>query len=129
MFKSLIDDINRETISLMWKAVPEVQADPSKLQQAQKTKSRFDISSAKTQHADSTNMGYRGSTEAQDKARQQQADAARGDSKPQPVVVADEPGRNDHVKIQNMGSGEVKEIKWKYAKKMVDEEGWILVEK
>jgi len=129
MFKSLIDDINRETISLMWKAVPEVQADPSKLQQAQKTKSRFDISSAKTQHADSTNMGYRGSTEAQDRARQQQADAARGDSKPQPVVVADEPGRNDHVKIQNMGSGEVKEIKWKYAKKMVDEEGWILVEK
>jgi preprotein translocase subunit SecA len=129
MFKSLIDDINRETITLMWKAVPEVQADPSKLQQAQKTKSRFDINSAKTQHADSTNMGYRGSSEAQDRARQQQADAARGDSKPQPVVVADEPGRNDHVKIQNMGSGEVKEVKWKYAKKMVDEEGWILVEK
>jgi len=129
MFKSLIDDINRETISLIWKAVPEIQADPGKLQQAQQAKSRFDLNSAKTQHADSTNMGFRSSPEAQDKARQQQARAASGESKQQPVVVADEPGRNDYVKVQNMGTGEVKEIKWKYAKKMVDEEGWIVVEK
>jgi preprotein translocase subunit SecA len=28
-----------------------------------------------------------------------------------------------------MGSGETKELKWKYAKKMVNEDGWILVEK
>jgi preprotein translocase subunit SecA len=33
------------------------------------------------------------------------------------------------VKVQNMGTNEVKEIKWKYAKRMIDEDGWILVEK
>jgi len=33
------------------------------------------------------------------------------------------------VKVQNMGTGETKELKWKYAEKMVNEDGWILVEK
>ncbi|MEX0607949.1 MAG: preprotein translocase subunit SecA [Balneolaceae bacterium] len=123
MFKMLLDDINQEAISLIWKAVPEVQAESSKLQQAQKQKSRFDPSAMQTQHADSTGMGM--------KAPQQNGGQKPqgGNAKPKPVEVADEPGRNDHVKIQNMSSGETKEIKWKYAKKMVDEEGWILVEK
>ena len=52
-----------------------------------------------------------------------------GNAKRQPVEVADEPGRNDYVTVQNMDSGETKEVKWKYAKRMVDEEGWIVVEK
>ncbi len=130
MFKMLLDEINREAISLIWKAIPEVQAESSDLKQAGKQKSRFDTSKMQTQHADSTNMGLKAPGQSQNGNGQQGGQQPKGgDAKPQPVEVADEPGRNDHVKVQNINTGEVKEIKWKYAKRMVDEEGWIVVEK
>ncbi len=126
MFKMLLDSINREAISLIWKAVPEVQAEDAKLQQAQEQKSRFDTASMETEHADSTGMGLKAP------AQPQQSEGQRpqgGNVKRQPVEVAEEPGRNDFVTVQNMSSGETKEIKWKYAKRMVEEEGWVVVEK
>ena len=123
MFKTLIDEINRETISLIWKAIPEMQADPGRIQQAQRTQSKYDMDKARTQHADSTNMGFRGAQQDGDQRPQ-----APGEKR-QPVTVEEEPGRNDFVKVQNLGTNQVKKVKWKYAKKMVDEEGWILVEK
>lgn len=126
MFKMLLDDINQEAISLIWKAVPEVQAEDSKLEKAQKQKSRFDTSSMETQHADSTGMGLKAPAQPQQNGGQK---PQGGNAKRQPVEVADEPGRNDYVTVQNMSTGETKEIKWKYAKRMVDEEGWVLVEK
>ncbi|MFU8812174.1 MAG: preprotein translocase subunit SecA [Balneolaceae bacterium] len=127
MFKTLISEINRETISLIWKAIPEVQADPSRLQQAQREKSRIDLDRAKAQQADATNMGFRGAQPADGQNGNQQPQAPG--EKRQPVTVEDEPGRNDYVKVQNMGTNEIKEVKWKYAKKMVEEEGWIIIEK
>jgi len=33
------------------------------------------------------------------------------------------------VTVQNINSNETKKVKWKYAKRMVDEEGWVVVEK
>lgn len=126
MFRELIDQINRDTISLIWKAIPEMQADPSQVQQAQQMQGKVDMNKAKTQHADSTNMGFRGAPPAEDGRH---SGAAAPGEKRQPVVVEEEPGRNDHVTVQNMATSETKKIKWKYAKKMIDEEGWILVEK
>ncbi|MEX2585810.1 MAG: preprotein translocase subunit SecA [Balneolaceae bacterium] len=125
MFKDLLDTINREAISLIWKAIPEMQADPARLKQAQQTEGKVDINKARTQHADSTNMGFRSGQQSD--GGQQQASAPG--EKRQPVVVEDEPGRNDRVTIQNMGTGESKKIKWKHAKKMVEEDGWVVVEK
>ncbi|MEX0648862.1 MAG: preprotein translocase subunit SecA [Balneolaceae bacterium] len=126
MFKSLIDEINIEAISLIWKAIPEMQADPNKVQQAKKEKGKYDMNRAKTQHDDSTNMGFRGASQGQNGDQQQPKAPGQ---KRQPVTVEDEPGRNDFVKVQNMGTNEVKEVKWKYAKKMVDQDGWVLIEK
>jgi preprotein translocase subunit SecA len=126
MFKDLLDNINQDTISLIWKAIPEIQADPAKVKQAQQQKAKVDISKAQAQHADSTNMGFRGGQ--QQNGDQQQQPSAPGEKR-QPVTVEDEPGRNDYVKVQNMGTNEVKEIKWKYAKRMIDEDGWVLIEK
>ena len=126
MFKQLIDMINQEAISLIWKAIPEAQAGDQQLQQAQQQKSRFDTSRMQTQHADSTGMGL------QAPVGQQNGDQQRPmgpNVKRKPVEVADEPGRNDHVTVQNMSTGETKELKWKYAKSMVENEGWVLVEK
>jgi preprotein translocase subunit SecA len=72
-------------------------------------------------------MGLQGMKQQSDNGSGQQQASAPGEKR-QPVTVEDEPGRNDYVKVQNMSTNQVKEIKWKYAKKMVDEEGWILIE-
>ncbi|WP_069133372.1 preprotein translocase subunit SecA [Rhodohalobacter halophilus] len=126
MFKMLIDEINKETISLIWKAVPEVQADQGKVQAAQKEKSKYDMSKAQAQQADATNMGFRGGQQADGDGQQK---ASAPGEKRQPVSVEDEPGRNDYVKLQNINTQEVKDVKWKYAKKMVNEGGWVVIEK
>ncbi|MDZ7716298.1 MAG: preprotein translocase subunit SecA [Balneolaceae bacterium] len=126
MFKDLLDEINQRAISIIWKAVPEMQADQQKLQQAQQQKAKVDMNRAKTQHSDSTNMGYKqGAAQGGQNGNQQQ----RSDQKPQPVTVEEEPGRNDYVKIQKPGSGKVIDIKWKKAKRMIENDGWILIEK
>jgi len=126
MFKQLLDEINQNAISLIWKAIPEMQADQRQLQQAQKEKAKVDMNRAKTQHTDSTNMGFRQAAGDQQNGSGQ---PQRSDQKPQPVTVEEEPGRNDYVKIQNMSSGKVIDIKWKKAKRMIDNDGWILIEK
>jgi preprotein translocase subunit SecA len=125
MFKQLLDEINQEAISLIWKAIPEMQADQQKLQKAQKERAKIDMNRAKTQHSDATNMGFKAGAQQSQNGGQQQ----RSDQKPQPVTVDEEPGRNDYVKIQNMGSGEVIDIKWKKAKRMIEEDSWVLIEK
>ncbi len=129
MFRQLVQEINQETISLIWKAIPEMQAEQQQMKQAQKEKSKLDMNRAKTQHTDSTNMGFKqGAAQEQNGAggsEQQQ----RSDRKPEPVTVEEEPGRNDYVKIQNPSSGKVIDIKWKKAKRMINSKGWILVEK
>ena len=130
MFKQLIDDINMEAISLIWKAVPEVDPNEGKLQQAQRPrKSRYDMSRSKAQHAESTNMGMQQSGAQQQGENARQAAEAQGKGgKQQPVEVEEEPGRNDYVKIQNINTGDTKDIKWKKAKPKVDNEGWVLIQ-
>ncbi len=125
MFKSLIDEINRETVSLIWKAVPEMSGGTDKVQKAQKQKGKYDMAKAEAQHADSTNMGFKGGNQQQNNGNK----ASAPGEKRQPVTVEEEPGRNDYVKVQNLSTHQTKKVKWKYAKKMVDEDGWILVEK
>ncbi len=126
MFKQLLDMINSEVISTIWKSMPEAQANNDGLQQAQKQKSRFDTSRMKASQADSTNLGMQGGQPQNGNQQQPKGPNV----KRQPVEVADEPGRNDKVVIQNTNTGEVKEgIKWKYAKDMVENQGWVMVEK
>lgn len=126
MFKQLLQEINQETISLIWKAVPEMQADQQQLKQAREQKAKVDMNRAKTQHSDSTNMGFKQQAGQGQNGNQQQQ---RSDKKPEPVTVEEEPGRNDYVKIQNPNTGKVIDIKWKKAKRMINNDGWILIEK
>ena len=127
MFKQLIEMINREVISLIWKAVPEAQASPSTVQQAQQQKSSYDTQRMQTQHADSTGMGLQ--APAAPSAGQVQGQPPMGlNVKRKPVEVAVEPGRNNIVTIQNMATGVSESMKWKFAKKKVEQEGWVIVE-
>ncbi len=127
MFKQLLGMINTEVISTIWKMVPEAQAANDGLQQAQQQKSRFDTSRMQASQADATNMGLQGGGQPQQNGNQQRPMGPN--VKRKPVVVENEPGRNDRVTIQNMNTGEVKEIKWKYGKDMVESQGWVMVEK
>ncbi len=98
MFTQLLEDINNDVISLIWRAVPEVTADPNQLQQArQPARSRVDMEKLKTQHESAENMGLRFGGGQQDGDAQRAAAAAgRGDKvKRQPVVVGDRVGRNE----------------------------------
>lgn len=98
MFTLLLEDINNDVISLIWRAVPEVTADPHNLQQArQPAQSRVNMDKLKTQHDSAENMGLRfgGGPESSD-AQRAAAAAGRGEKvKRQPVVVGDRVGRND----------------------------------
>lgn len=127
MFKQLLDDINQEAISLIWKAIPEMQADQQKMEQAPEERANVDMDQAETSHSDATNMGFKAGSAQQQNGDQQQEQA--GNQKPEPVTVEEEPGRNDYVKIQDMDSGDVIDIKWKKAKRMINEKGWVLIEK
>ena len=129
MFKQLLDEINQEAISLIWKAIPEMQADQKKMQQAPEERAKVDMNRAKEQHSDATNMGFKSNAQQQNGGQQAQQQQERSDQKPQPVTVDKEPGRNDYVKIQNMNSGEVIDIKWKKAKRMIEEDSWVVIEK
>ena len=125
MFKQLIEMINQEVISLIWKSVPEAQASPNSVQQAQQQKSSYDTKRMQTQHADSTGMGLQTPV----RSAVDQARPPRGPNvKSKPVEVAVEPGRNDIVTIQNMATGTSESMKWKFAKKKVEQEGWVIVE-
>ncbi len=98
MFTQLLEDINNDVIALIWRAVPEVAADPNQLQQArQPARSRVDMDKLKTQHDSAENMGLRFGGGPQDGDAQRAAAAAgRGEkAKRQPVVVGDRVGRND----------------------------------
>ena len=125
MFKQLVQEINQETISLIWKAIPEMQAEQQQMQQATQQKAKVDMNRAKTEHSDSTNMGFQQQGGESQNGNQQQ----RSDRKPEPVTVDEEPGRNDRVKIQNPSTGKVIDIKWKKAKRMINNDGWIMIEK
>jgi preprotein translocase subunit SecA len=129
MFMQLVDEINQETISMIWKSVPEMEFEEGQqLQQAQPEEAMIDMDHAQMQHDDSTNMGFDQLTGRSDNgAVNGSMPQQQSDQKPQPVTVEKEPGRNDRVKIQNPGSGEVIDIKWKHAKRKINEDNWILI--
>ncbi|MDA0907305.1 MAG: hypothetical protein O3B44_03975, partial [Bacteroidetes bacterium] len=90
---------------------------------------------AKTQHQESTNMGFSApqmTAPAVPSATGITGSGARATStgplqaKKSPELVESEPGRNDLVTMKNVQSGETKKIKWKVAKRMQDQ-GWIRV--
>jgi preprotein translocase subunit SecA len=124
MFRQLLDEINEESISIIWKAIPEMQQQPT--QATTPRKSKVDIARAKASQADSTGMGMRDPQSATAVANQVANQTGRKQEKIQPVRVEKTYGRNDLVKIRNMATGETKEIKWKKAEPLVESDQWIL---
>ena len=138
MFQDLLGTIHQDIISMVWRAVPEARPGDQpaqRVQQAQAPKAKVELSKAKAQHQESTNMGFSApqmSAPAAPSATGISGTGARATStgplqaKKSPEVVESEPGRNDIVTMKNVQSGETKKIKWKVAKRMQDQ-GWVRV--
>ena len=133
MFRALMEEVQTEAISLIWKAVPEAQVDGAQVQQAKARQPRVDLRKARAQHAETANMGF--STPQSTLPSASAAPGATASAPPRipgmgekraPVVAEAEPGRNDHVTIRNLQTGESRDTKWKHAKRMVEEQGWVL---
>jgi len=128
LFADLMAEIGRDVVSLVFRSGPVVdtQEDLSKADgRGQEPKGRLDRRRAKTRH-DSMEPTYNvkngGGGDNEAAQRDPSADAPK-----QPVVVEDEPGRNDKVTIRNNSTGEEKTEKWKYAKKKVRNGSWTRV--
>lgn len=138
MFQDLLGTIHQDIISMVWRAVPEARPGDQpaqRVQRAQAPKAKVELSKAKTQHQESTNMGFSApqmTAPTAPSATGISGTGARATStgplqvKKSPEVVESEPGRNDLVTMKNVQSGETKKIKWKVAKRMQDQ-GWIRV--
>lgn len=95
MFRELIETINNETITLIWKAFPAEQGNGQRRtpQAAQAIKPRVDLSKARTQHDTAPNMGLQlGGARNEETAMSK---AAHQKERQEPVVVAEKIGRND----------------------------------
>ncbi|MEX0772759.1 MAG: preprotein translocase subunit SecA [Balneolales bacterium] len=96
MFTHLIDEMNMDVVSLVWKSVPEATADQNKMRQAQApSRKRMDMSKLKTQHDSTDNMGvqFAGPQNGGQDGKGIAADGRR--AKKQPVMVEERVGRND----------------------------------
>ena len=94
MFTELVQEINQEVISTIWKAMPEGANDQQQLTQAKApVKRKIDMSSLRTQHDEVQNM----SVQLGGGQKQGPPGLATGGKprKPEPVVVTDKVGRND----------------------------------
>lgn len=116
MFRNMLDEVNRETISFLFKG--ELPApDPRQIQQARQQR----------EEKVETNRGEDMSQSSQ--ANQQASNQQRGEqvevTAPRQVVKI---GRNERVNIRNVNSGEKKELKYKQAEPMIETGEWVLVE-
>ena len=124
LFADMMAEISHEVVSLVFKSGPIVEDAEAAQQQRQAPAGRLDPNRAQTQH-DSAEPTY--GVEANG---QQGNDARQRDpsvDKKEPVVVADEPGRNDRVTIRNNSTGETTTLKYKYAQKKL-KQGWTLID-
>jgi preprotein translocase subunit SecA len=125
MFRQLIDDINDEAVSVIWKAIPEISQQPAQATQPAR-KSKVDLAKAKTTHAESGGLGMQNPQAATAVANQVANQSSR--EKIKPVKVEKTYGRNDLVNIRNMSSGESKSMKWKKAEALVESGQWMVVD-
>ncbi len=90
LFRQLIEEINNDIISLIWRAVPEGGEREQPLQQPTQQRERFDRKRMKTHHEASANMGFQMGGQPVDGDP-----STNGERKREPVVVGEKVGRND----------------------------------
>jgi len=113
MFKTTVDDINKEVLSFLFKGeLPNQEA--SQISEArQQKRQKLNVSKADVQNS---------TEQAIQNSRQQ-------DQAPVETIVRERPkiGRNERVTIKNVMSGEEKVVKYKQAIPLLEKGEWVLV--
>ncbi|MFN0729166.1 preprotein translocase subunit SecA [Polaribacter gochangensis] len=111
LFKQMIDDVNKEVLSFLFKG--EIPNQGSISEARQQKRERLNVSKADVQNS---------TEQAINNSRQQQ-------NEPIETVVREQPkiGRNERVTIKNVMSGEEKEVKYKQAIPLIEKGEWVLV--
>lgn len=115
LFKEMVDKSNREIVSFLFKGqLPNQEAD--QVQQARRPQ-RTNYDNLQTSHPELAASG--GGSDGGE---------AQAPPKAQPIVNEKTYGRNDLVTIQNLTTGEKKEMKYKKAQVLVEGQGWMVVD-
>ncbi len=115
LFKAMVDRMNREIASFLFKGQLPSQ-DSGQVQQARAPqRSAYEGMQASHPQSDASGGGAAGEGRPQAPKRK-------------PVISEKKHGRNDHVTVQNLSTGEKKEMKYKKAEPLVSGGQWIIVD-
>ena len=117
LFKSLIDSINKEILSFLFKA--EIATDSNKNVQEAGSRKPLKVNTSKDEIPNTEELRQRN-----------RAITNRQQNSPVETIVRTKPkvGRNDKVTIKNIKNGESKTLKYKHAEKLIESGDWLITE-
>jgi len=119
LFKAMIDRFNKESVeSLMKLNIPIEQ----EIESTNKENKQDNYSKANSQNSSNSLPPFRNDSDYQ-KAIQ---NSMQNEVKREPIITEKKVGRNEKVKIKNLTSGEIKEMKYKHAEKYLTNSEWII---
>ena len=115
LFKSLIDSVNKEILSFLFKA--EIATDNNKDVQQATSKKPLNVNTSKEEIPNTEELRQRN-----------RAITNRQSNSPIETIVRSQPkvGRNDKVTIKNIKNGESKTLKYKHAEKLISGGDWLI---
>ena len=117
LFKSLIDSVNKEILSFLFKA--EIATDSNKNVQEADSRKPLKVNTSKDEIPNTEELRQRN-----------RAITNRQQNSPVETIVRTKPkvGRNDKVTIKNIKNGESKTLKYKHAEKLIESGDWLITE-
>ena len=117
LFKSLIDSVNKEILSFLFKA--EIATDSNKNVQEAGSRKPLKVNTSKDEIPNTEEL-----------RRRNRAITNRQQNSPVETIVRTKPkvGRNDKVTIKNIKNGESKTLKYKHAEKLIESGDWLITE-
>ena len=117
LFKSLIDSVNKEILSFLFKA--EIATDSNKKVQEVGSRKPLKVNTSKDEIPNTEELRQRN-----------RAITNRQQNSPVETIVRTKPkvGRNDKVTIKNIKNGESKTLKYKHAEKLIESGDWLITE-
>jgi len=117
LFKSLIDSVNKEILSFLFKA--EISTDNNR-----------DVKEASSRKPLSVNTSKDEIPNTEELRQRNRAITNRQSNQPVETIVRSKPkvGRNDKVTIKNIKNGQTRQLKYKHAEKMIAQGEWLITE-
>jgi len=115
LFKSLIDSVNKEILSFLFKA--EIATDNNKNVKEARSRKPLNVNTSKDEIPNTEELRQRN-----------RAITNRQSNSPIETIVRTQPkvGRNDKVTIKNIKNGEIKTLKYKHAEKLIAGGEWLM---